>query len=188
MLMNNSFPIQLNFLLFLRNLSLSNEEEVFPWFPIDRSIFLQRPDFDVKVKELWNSIFDSCQDDCIDNENWYKHQYSFDVLFRNSSYAEKYLPMIKKSYSVWFMTNWKPIVELYSRQIVERYYNILTESGREHPNQPVVPSITLEIVYIMPPDDWVWHNQNRLVLSCASDIISRKKIVEQLEAMCFGTN
>ena len=39
----------------------------------------------------------------------------------------------------------------------------------------------------LPPRGWTRHNGGLLVLPFVSDIVNRKEIAGQLQAMCFGT-
>lgn len=153
---------------------------------MNHDVFLPFSEFNLRAKKLWNLVLNSYEDDSADFEDWTHNKFPFDSLFQNKAYTEKYLPTIKRSYDVWFNLNWKPLVELYSSQIVERYYKIIADAGKEHHKGYITSSIILEIVYSDIPNDWIWHHDNRLVLSCKSDIINRAEIVEQLKKMCLG--
>ena len=187
MVIADSISINLNFLLFIRNLSLSAGRTVFPTFPINHEAFLPRHEFDSKAKEIWDSILAPYQDDCVDFNNWSNSKFPFDTLMKDPGCAQKYLPVIKDCFESWFFLNWKPLAELYSMQIVERYYDILVDFKIKNHKEPLLPSLFLGIVFTAPPSDWMRHNRNYFVLTCESEIINRQEIGEQLKAMCFET-
>lgn len=187
MVLADSISINLNFLLFIRNLSLPADGTVFPNFPMNRDAFLPSAEFDFKAKEIWDSILVPYKDDCTDCNDWSNRKFTFEALMKDHNCAQKYLPVIRDCFEAWFFLNWKPLVELYSMQIVDRCYSELVDFKIKNHKEPLLPSLFLGIVFTAPPSDWMRHNRNYFVLTCESEITNRQKIGEQLKAMCFET-
>lgn len=187
MQMSTSISLNLNFVLYIRNLFLSEENEyLFPWLPIDKDVFLPPKEFNAETEHLWDIIFTSCVDEHTDSIHWNAKNFNFSKLFRSEKDAETNLAVIEKCYSSWFWHNWKVIADLYLRGISEKYYHSITEYGNQNKLTFAEPYLTLQFVYTSPPIDWNWYNHNSIILSLEIDLMQKDQIIEKLKQLCFG--
>ena len=183
----NAISVNLNFLLFLRNLSKSSgepeEEAVFPWLPVDRKIFIPPVEFNTRAKALWSEIATVCsRDESVDRLNWNKKKYAFGSLFQSGDVP----PEISRIYSTWFRLNFQPLTDLASMQIVGQYGDMLLGFEKKIQKASDISNMILSLVFTDPPCGWAFQGENWLILSYQSAFINRARVEECLKQMCFG--
>lgn len=184
--MSTSISLNLNFILYIRNLSLS-DENIFPWFPINKDIFLPPDKFNVEAENLWNQIFADCTEESVDAIEWNDNKYDFSKLFQNKEDANINLPVIKTCYLSWFRYSWKFLAELYLTNVIEQYYNLIAEYDKKNKLVVAESNIAFKFIYTDPPIGWKWYDRNSIILSPKTHIANRNKIIDTLEQMCFKT-
>lgn len=190
MQMSTSISLNLNFVLYIRNLSLSdenNENSIFPWIPINKDIFLNPDKFNIEAENLWDNIFANCIDESVDSIEWNEDKYDFSKLFCSKEDAKINLPVIKKCYLSWFRDNWKFLAELYLTNVIKQYYDLISEYYKKHKLVVAQSNITFKFIYTAPPIGWKWYDCNSIILSPKTNIINRNEIIDKLEQLCFKT-
>lgn len=185
--MRNTVSVNLNFLLFLRNLSKSceepEEENIFPWLPVDREIFLPPVEFNTRAKALWNEIaVAGSQDGAEDMLNWNKKKFAFGSLFQSGAVP----PEITRIFSTWFRLNFQPLTDVASMRIVGQYGDILLGYEKKIQKESSISNMILSLVFTDPPLGWTFQGENWLILSCQSAMVNHGRIEECLKQMCFG--
>lgn len=182
----NTVSVNLNFLLFLRNLSKSceepEEENIFPWLPVDRRIFLPPVEFNTRAKALWNEIAACSPDESEDWLCWNKKKFAFGSLFQSGTVPAE----ITRIFDTWFRLNFHPLTDMVSMQIVGQYGDMLLGCEKKIQKESNISNMILSLVFTDPPCGWAFQGENWLILSCQSAMVNRNRVTECLKQMCFG--
>lgn len=180
----NSSSINLNFLIYIHNLCenyhMSRNMPKFPWLPLQESVLLHYNEMNIRAKNLWESIFDSLYNEGEDLELWIHNKFPYYKLFKINSAGEKTYQDIKKSYESWYWATGKNILEIYSDNMVENYYNKLITMVEKQSAKLRDTKFYLQVVYNTPPIGWKSKNEKMIIISPEAELPP----VEELYDLC----
>jgi len=169
--LSNAASVNLNFLIYIQNLyeNYNNLEEgapKFPWLPLDKSGLLNNKDFQIKSKKLWLMIFNSNDLYKNDMDYWFKNKFSFNKLFTENSIGVELYKNIDKSFKNWYWSiGYRTCTIFFSDCLVEEYYNKLIDICKLKKLEFKTDKFYLQVVYDVPPNEWVLKNKNMIILS-----------------------
>ncbi|EMS72483.1 hypothetical protein [Ruminiclostridium cellobioparum] len=171
----DAFSINLNFIIYIRNLYLNYNSEyetsnIYPWIPINKDALLNMSDFDIKSKEIWNTIindfsFISSDLIVIDLEYWVNKKFPFSDLFNSSTCSIEQYQNIKKAFEAWYWGSGNIVTRFFSKDIVINYYDKLINMAESESLKLKDTRIYLQVVYDKPSESWEIKNNNMIVIS-----------------------
>jgi|GEM_PF-2879770 len=166
--LSNFTSINLNYLIYLLNLydnCMHSGGYKFPWLDIDGNVFLI-PDLIEKLfEELWNNILDSDNIAQNDYEYWESKRFPYISLLADNPNRLSIYEFIKKTFEHWYWGSSNQLCNMFSDNLVERYYYDLLEyaqnKGMELKNQ----MFYLQTLYNAPRNNWITIKGNIIIVS-----------------------
>lgn len=186
----NADSINLNFIIYIQNL-YKNQIETntpqikFPWFPLEKDSLLANNEFESKLEKLWSLIFnyDNLYEVINDLEYWNEDIFEFNNLFKYNSIGVKTYSIVKKSYESWYWGSGNHMLNKFSNQLVEKYYNNLISVAKLKNFMLKDMKFCLQTIYDIPSVNVQLKNKNMIIISSRSNLPT----IEDLLPICCYT-
>jgi len=170
----NHTSINLNFIIYIKNLYENYNRDIettnlFPWLPIEKSALIDKKVLDIKIKEVWQVVFNTIStfNNMVEQDikYWESQSTQFRELFSQNAVGKEAFEIVKKSFESWYWGIGNDICNSFSDNLVEDYYNNLKNIVNEKGVSLISKHFYLQVVFNYPDTNWELKNTNMIIIS-----------------------